>query len=166
MKLDSFGEQTKMGIKLAQRAYNAFKLVNDTSFKPRAKRLALIHERGLALILYWNQIETALKLIRYYDRIKDDWPNELSFIRTSWKPLRELKGSDPAKYDLILSGSYKSLWKIRNGIAHEGCNVTTAEYSKYIEAALWVILELNKKTPNLERLRDKKRRSDAQLKEP
>lgn len=151
-----------MTIKLTRRVHDAFNLIQDTSFKLRAKNLLLIGEQGFALIFYWNQIEAALKLIRYFDRIKDGWPNELFFIRSTWKPLQELKRSDPTKYELVLSGSNKSLWKIRNGIVHEGCKVEVLEYSKYAEAALWVILELNQKIPNLERLRDKKRRSDAQ----
>jgi len=167
-----------MVTKLPQKVHSAISLIKgsdckkntknaesgESNFKQRAKKLESIGESGFAIILYWNQIEAALKLIRYYDRIKDGWPNELVFIRATWKPLQELKGSDPAKYELVLSGSNQSLWKIRNGIVHEGCNITVVEYSKYVEAALWMILELNQKIPNLERLRDRKRRSDAQLK--
>ena len=46
-----------MGTKLAQRAYDANKLIEDASFKQRTKQLESIGERGFALILYWNQIE-------------------------------------------------------------------------------------------------------------
>jgi len=152
-----------MTTKLAQRAYDANRLIEDSSFKQRAQKLGSIGERGFALILYWNQIETALKLMYYDYKIKDGWPDKLNFLGTTWKPLQNLKEDNLAKYNLVLSGSDLSLWKIRNKIAHEGCNVLVADYRKYVEAALWVISELKKMTPNLERLRDKKRRSDAQL---
>lgn len=156
--------ESNMTTKLTPRAYDAFKLINDTSFKSRAEKLVLIEERGFALILYWNQIEAALKLMRYDYKIKDGWPDKLTLLSTTWKPLMCLKRDNPTKYELILSSSSSSLWKVRNEIAHEGHNVSVAEYSKYVEAALWVISELKMRTPNVERLRDKKRRSDAQLK--
>lgn len=102
--------------------------------------------------------------MRYDYNIKDGWPDKLTFISPTWKPMQDLKRNNLAKYELILSGSSNSLWKIRNKIAHEGHNVSITEYSKYVEAALWVISELKMKIPNVERLSDKKRRSDAQLK--
>lgn len=69
-----------MGVKLAQRAYDANKLIEDSSFKQSAKKLETIEDRGFALTLYWNQIETALKLMHYDCKIKDGWPDKLSFI--------------------------------------------------------------------------------------
>jgi hypothetical protein len=152
-----------MGTKLAQRAYDANKLIGDASFKQRTNQLESIGERGFALILYWNQIETALKLIRYGYAIKDGWPDKLDFLGTTWKQLQNLKMGARVKYDLILSPSNSSLWKTRNKIAHEGSNVSDADYKKFVEAAAWIILELKPMIPNLERLRAKKRRSDSQL---
>lgn len=152
-----------MGTKLAQRAYAAHKLIEDSSFKQRAEKLESIEERGFALILYWNQVEAALKLIRYGYFIKDGWPDKLNFIRATWKPLKNLKAENLDKYELILSSADRSLWKIRNLIAHEGSNISMADCRKYRDAALWVITELKMKIPNLERLREQKRRSDARL---
>jgi hypothetical protein len=48
-------------------------------------------------------------------------------------------------------------------IAHEGHNVSDDDFHKYTEAALWAMTILIQEVPNLERLREKKRRSDAQL---
>lgn len=152
-----------MGTKLAQKAYGAIRLIEDFSFKQRARKLESMGERGFALILYWNQIEMALKLIRYGYDIKDGWPDKLDFLGTTWKPLQTLKIGNRIKYDLALSCSNNSLWKTRNEIAHEGSNVSVADYSRFVEAALWVISELKLMIPNVERLREKKRRSDTQL---
>lgn len=152
-----------MRTKLAQKAYGAIRLIEDSSFKQRARKLESMGERGFALILYWNQIEMALKLMRYGYAIKDGWPDKLDFLGTTWKPLQSLKMDDRVKYDLVLSCSNSSLWKIRNEIAHEGSNVSVANYRGFVEAALWIISEFKLMIPNLERLREKKRRSDAQL---
>ena len=78
--------------------------------------------------------------------------------------MQYLKGIDLEKYKLLFGGSADSLWKTRNGIAHEGRVVPIDEYNLYLDAALWAIAELQKETPTLDRLREKKRRSDAQLK--
>ncbi|MFH1493506.1 MAG: hypothetical protein ABIG70_01765 [Pseudomonadota bacterium] len=152
-----------MTTRLAQKAYSAAKLIEDSSFKQRARKLESVDEHGFALILYWNQIEVALKLIRYGYNIQDGWPDKLDFLGTTWKPLQSLKIGNRIKYDLVLSGFNKSLWKTRNEIAHEGRNISVTDYSRYVEAALWVISELKLMIPKLERLREKKRRSDSQL---
>lgn len=152
-----------MGTKLAQKAYSAIRVVEDTCYKQRVMQLELIEERGFALILRWNQIESALKLIRYGYSIKDGWPDKLDFLGTTWKPLQNLKKDDPLNYELVLGNSNESLWKIRNGIAHEGINVSVDDYNKNVEGSIWAISKLKQEIPNVERLRDKKRRSDAQL---
>lgn len=152
-----------MTIRLAQRAHDALRVLDDKNFEQRAKQLESIGERGFALMLYWNQIETALKLMQYEHSIKKGWPEKLYFLGTTWKPLQNLKRNNLTKYELVLGGSVSSLWKIRNGIAHEGRVVPVDKYSKYLDAALWAITELHRETPTLERLREKKRHSDAQL---
>lgn len=149
--------------RLAQRAHAAHRILDEKNFKQRAKQLESIDERGFALMLYWNQIEIALKLMRYGYSIKDGWPETLEFLGTTWKPLQNLKRNNFTKYELVLGSSANSLWKTRNEIAHEGRVVPVDKYRKYLDAALWAITELQKETPNLERLREKKRRSDAQL---
>lgn len=150
--------------RVAQRAHAAHRILDENNFKQRAKELESIGERGFALMLYWTQIEISLKLMRYGYSVKDGWPETLIFLGTTWKPLQNLKRNNLSKYDLVLGGGASSLWKTRNGIAHEGRVVSVAEYRKYLDAALWVITELKKETPNLERLREKKHRSNAQLK--
>jgi len=140
------------------------RLSKDSTYKRRGADLASIGERGFALMIYWNQIEIALKLIQYYEHVKDGWPETLKFVCGTCKPIRILKGVDLASCELVFGSSVGSLWKVRNGIAHEGRNVSSDMYCKYLEAAVWVIAELQKQIPDLERLREKKRRSDAQLK--
>ena len=151
-----------MATKLAQRAYDAIKLSKDSTYKHRGSQLASIGERGFALLVYWNQIEIALKLIQYYEHVKDGWPETLKFVCGAWKPVRILKEIDHLNCELVLGRSVGSLWKVRNGIAHEGSNVSGEKYRQYLNAAIWVISELQKQIPDLERLREKKRRSDAQ----
>lgn len=152
-----------MKTKLPQKAYDAVKLIEDSSYKIRAKNLESIEERGFALILYWNQIEAALKIIRYGYSIKDGWPDKLSFLGTTWKPLQTLKKDNITNYELVFGKTRCSLLETRNAIAHEGRNVPVENYIIHIEAALWAISELKQKVPSLEQLREKKRRSDAQL---
>lgn len=152
-----------MRTKLSQKAHDAIKLSGRQDYKKRANSMELIDERGFALILYWNQIEAALKVIRYNYAIKDGWPDKLNFLGTTWKPLQDMKKGNIHNYDLVLGKSSNSLWVTRNRIAHEGLNVSVDSYIKYVEAASWVISELMQIVPNAERLRDKKRRSDAQL---
>lgn len=149
-----------MGTKLARKAHDAILLTEDSKYKQRAIKLESIGERGFALILHWNQIESALKLIRYGDSIKNGWPDKLD---RKWKSIQNLKKDNPPSYELVLGSSNKSLWKIRNGIAHEGRNMPADDYGKYVEGAMWAIAKLKQEIPNIERLRDKKRRSDAQL---
>lgn len=149
--------------RLAQKAHDALRVLGNKNFEQRAKQLESIGERGFALMLYWNQIETALKLMQYEHNIKNGWPDTLKFLRTTWMPLQNLKRNNVTSYELVLGGFASSLWKTRNGIAHEGRVVPVEQYSKYLDAALWAIMELQKETPTLERLREKKRRSDAQL---
>lgn len=146
-----------MAIELDKKAASSIRLI-DTTFDQRAKKLESIGEFGFALIFYWNQIEASLKLIRYGDSIKD-WPDRLD---RRWRTLQLLKSVHPEKYDLVLGSSSGSLWKTRNGIAHEGHNVTLDDYSKYVAAALWVLAELRQTIPSLEQLKETKLRSDAQ----
>lgn len=150
-------------IRLAQRAHDALRVLSDNAIEKRIKQLEAIEERGFALLLSWNQIETALKLMRYEEAIKDGWPETLRFLST-WTPLHAMKKISPEKYGLVLGSSTCSLWKTRNRIAHEGHNVPVDNYREYLVAALWVISELQKQIPTLESLRVKKHHSDVQLK--
>lgn len=149
-----------MAIELDKKAVSSVRLIEDTTFYLRAKKLESIGEYGFAIIFYWNQIEASLKLIRYADAIKN-WPDKLN---RQWRIFQSLKSDYPEKYDLVLGSSDGSLWKARNGIVHEGLNVSVDSYSKYVEAALWVLAELRQSVPTLEQLLETKHRSDAQRK--
>lgn len=148
---------------ISKKAISCANLVNQQSYKPRSSEFMKIGEFGFALILYWNQIESAIKLIRYYDRISDGWPDNLDFLRASWKPLKELRNKDPNSYKLIFGKEISCLYGLRNFIAHESKNVSIDEHDRLIPAARWVISNLSHMTPNIERIRERKRRSDAQL---
>lgn len=152
-----------MSRKISAKAYSASKLICDSSYKNRVNTLVSIEERGFALLLYWSRIEIALKLMRYEYRIGDGWPDKLCFLGTTWKPLQTLRKDNRTNYELVFGKSSLSLYEIRNLIAHEGCNVSDDDFRKYAAAALWVLTKLVQEVPNLERLREKKRRSDAQL---
>lgn len=148
---------------LSKKAISCANLVNQQIYKQRFSELVKIGEFGFALMLLWNQIESAIKLVRYYDRISDGWPDNLDFLRASWKPLKELRNKDPNSYRLIFGKEVTCLYGLRNLIAHESKNVSISEFNGLINAARWVILNLSHVTPNLERIRERKRRSDAQL---
>lgn len=149
-----------MAIDLDKKAVSSARLIEDTTFYLRAKKLESIGEFGFAIIFYWNQIEASLKLIRYGGSIKEGWPDRLD---RRWRTLQRLKSDHPEKYDLVLGSSSGSLWKARNEIAHEGLNVSVDSYRKYVEAALWLLEELRPTIPSLEQLKETKHRSDSQL---
>jgi hypothetical protein len=146
-----------MAIKLSTKAYSAFRLLEQTTYKERAAKLGEGGEWGFALILYWNQIEAALKLTRYGCNI-EEWPDKLDFVNANWGPLKRLKTDSSADYDLVFGTVGTSLKNRRNGIAHEGLNLSAVEYSKYLAVARWAILSLKKEVPKVEKLREKKRR--------
>jgi hypothetical protein len=152
-----------MRSRLSTKAYSAIKLIDDTSYKNRINSLLSIKERGFALLLYWDRIEIALKLIRYGYKIADGWPDKLCFLGTTWKPLQTLRKDNHINYELVFGKSSSSLYATRNLIAHEGFNVPDDDCRKYTAAAMWAMTKLMQEVPNLERLREKKRRSDAQL---
>lgn len=146
-----------MQIKLSSKAYGALRLTESTEYKQHAHALEEIGERGFALILYWNQIEAALKLARYEYEI-EKWPDKLDFIHANWAPLKRLKNDSSSNYDLIFGTAGTSLINRRNDVAHEGLNLSDGEYEKYLELARWGILSLEKEVPKVEQLREKKRR--------
>lgn len=146
-----------MATKLTPKAYSARRIIEGTEYKQRANALEKIDERGFALILYWNQIEAALKLTRYgYDI--ERWPDKLDFLRSNWGPLKRLKNDSSANYDLIFGPAGTSLKNRRNDVVHEGIKLSEVEYSKYLALAQWAILSLEKEVPKVEQLREKKRR--------
>ncbi|MBI3285552.1 MAG: hypothetical protein HYZ65_12000 [Burkholderiales bacterium] len=153
-----------MGKILSQKSYDSIKVINDAEIRERIEELKIAGEFGFALLLRWNQIEAAIKIIRYFERIKDGWPDELNFLGTTWKVLQDARNEDIENFQLMLGPSTKSLWKIRNLITHTNYNFETiGDCKDYFLASNWLFNRLEKSVPNLERLREKKRRSDAQL---
>ncbi len=143
-----------MAIKLSTKAYSAIRLLEQTIYKQRAAKLEKNGEWGFALILYWCQIEAALKLTRYGYNI-EKWPDKLDFLNANWGPLKRLKRDSSTDYDLIFGTAGTSLLNRRNGIAHEGLNLSAVEYNKYLDLARWAILKMEKEVPKVEKLREK-----------
>jgi hypothetical protein len=56
---------------LSTKAHKASALMESTLYKKRDQALETLHEYGFSIILHWNQIEAALKLIKYYGKIKN-----------------------------------------------------------------------------------------------
>ncbi|AXQ15856.1 hypothetical protein KE622_12650 [Shewanella algae] len=94
------GSQSKRVV-IATRANDAYRALRENRYQPRALHLRDL-EPGFALLLLWCEIEQMLKLLRYFDKIKDDWPEKLNFIRSSWGPLRRIKGIDAEAYTVVL----------------------------------------------------------------
>ena len=150
-----------MAVKLSSKAYSALRLVESTEYKRRVIALEKIEEKGFALILYWNQIEAALKLARYgYDIEK--WPDRLNFLRANWGPLKRLKKISASKYDQIFGTTVSTLKMCRNDVVHTGLELSEIEYEKYRELAKWAIANLEKEVPKAEQLLVKKRRLAVQ----
>lgn len=151
-----------MRVTLAKRAYSAWRVIEDDTYKPRIIQLEAIEERGFALLLYWNQIESAMKLMRYGYEVKSGWPDKLEFINSTWKPLQDLRAHSENDYALILGSKDDSLWKKRNAVAHEGCSVDQESYERYVSAVTRIGLNLKPLIPDIDRLKEIKRRSEAQ----
>lgn len=77
---------------LNKKAVSAIECIENTNFTQRTKQLESIGEWGFAILLYWNQIEMALKVIRYGDSIKDGWPDKLN---SRWRMIQHLKTNYP-----------------------------------------------------------------------
>lgn len=148
---------------LSEKAISSSKLINQQDCKSRSIAFEEIGEFGFSLILYWNQIESLIKLIRYYDRVSEGWPDKLHFLRASWKPLKLLYDGDHVQYKLVFGKEQSCLCGLRDLIAHQSINISATEHNKLIFAARWAIANLIPLAPNLERVRDRKRRSEAQF---
>ncbi len=149
-------------VRLNHHAYEAFNEIERGKLVVRAEKLRIL-EPGFGLLLLWCQIEMMLKLIRYYDKIKDGWPDKLCFINAKWSPLSRIKGINKGSYENILGSKSSSLWKYRNRIAHTGKTIEKAQADKYWKDAMFVLERISEHLPTRESVLTKKRRSDAQL---
>jgi len=147
-------------ITLPAKAVNALSLVDPEDAQQRVQRLWDIHEYSLGLLVIWRRAESLLKLIRYYDRIKDGWPDDLNFIIRTWRPLARIYAIDPRKYNEALAGG-KCLRAIRNQIVHADLRLDVEAATALRDAGEWLVVQLRSLAPDRESLRRKKRNSDA-----
>ena len=133
-------------------AYNAkceraFALLSDSSVPGRIRACKRASEYGFALLLSFAQIEASLKILRYWQRTKDGWPDRLDFLHASWAPLRDLKALDRIKYDSLIGVSGRSLRETRNRIAHEGHSIDHGEYLRLYSVAGWAMTAISVRLP-------------------
>jgi len=123
---------------LLTRAYQAFKVVKNNELNKRRLAQHSIGDYSLSLLLIWIEIETILKLLRYYEKMANGYPNNLSFINRNWLVLKNIYNANNNKYELVLGHKSTSLRKIRNEIVHNGLIMSKDEHNKYYEAAKWM----------------------------
>lgn len=141
-------EPEKIKKRLHKKFYEAYKILEDTSYKQRIKPLENIEEYGFALLIKWNRIEMLLKLLRYV-YTWESYPDKLDFIRRNWGPLNHIYNLDDKCYKYIIDKENKvSLWNLRNKIAHASYNISKHEYETYKSYAdkFYNLLEQNKQT--------------------
>jgi hypothetical protein len=149
-----------MATKLSPKAYRAYLQIQDTSYKNRVANLEMLGEFGFAFILYWNQIESAVKLARYGFDVSV-WPDKLDFLNANWGPLKRLKADNNTYYESVFGKGSKSLRIQRNAIVHEGALPSDLDYQRYIVLSRWAIENLQKEVPKREKLIEKKRRMES-----
>lgn len=146
-------------MKLAEKAYQLFKILDDTNYKIRMSKLAGINEYGFSILILWNRIEITLKLLRYYHVIPV-FPDQLDFIDKRWPLINNVFKVNADNYNLILErNNSKSLWKIRDKIAHASYEINITEFKKYKTAADQILALLS---DNLLPLNDYKAKRNKQ----
>lgn len=138
----------KTPVRLSQKAITALKLIYNTTYKARTRKLEEINEYSFAIILYWNNLEALLKVLQYKRKINEPYPDKLDFISRKWSILKNAYQCDNSKYEAVLGIREKSnicLWGIRDRIAHASYIIDKEEYEKLKSAAIWMtkILETN-----------------------
>lgn len=133
----------------------AFELLDDSGIKRRIKACAKSSEFGFAILLHFVQLEAALKIIRYWERATDGWPDNFGFLNANWGPLRDLKAEDRPKYDSLIGVGGNSLRKTRNQIAHEGCKLDQKQYETLACTASWALGRLRSRLPPKEGIKRK-----------
>lgn len=148
-------------ITIHPKANEALKRCGDTSYKSRVNKLWKAEEYAFALLVIWCQIEMRLKLIRYHNKISNGWPDKLDFIDKRWGPLALIASENTGYYEKSFVGD-KSMWKLRNLIAHSALQIERERAEPLREAADWTLSQLIITSPNKEALLRKKRNSEAQ----
>lgn len=140
---------------LNKKCKKAFEIISDEKFSSRIKYLERSQEFGFALLLKFIQIEASLKIIRYWEKTKDGWPDQLVFLRASWAPLRDLKATNPSNYDSLIGAGGNSLRELRNHIAHEGSCFDEMQYRVHEGVSNWALAELRNRLPAQHELKEK-----------
>lgn len=125
----------------------AYIVLFEQNVARRIRKCECASEFGFALLLRFVQLEAALKIIRYWERAKDGWPDRLDFLHANWKPLRDLKATDKSKYDTLIGAGGQSLREARNRIAHEGHCLDQKQYDSFASVADWALEKLKARVP-------------------
>lgn len=133
----------------------AFALLSDKHLGARVRTCERVSEFGFALLLRFVQLEAALKILRYWHRAKDGWPDTLSFLQANWTPLRDLKAADPLGYASLIGAGGQSLREMRNRIAHEGHSLEKSRYVALAGVADWALIALRARLPARHEMRSK-----------
>lgn len=134
-------------MKLSKKCVASYEILDSQNLKMRRNKLEGIEEFGFALLLQFVQLEAALKILRYWDRPSEGWPDRLDFIHANWKPLRDLKADDQKRYEFAIGSGGGSLRAPRNAIAHGGAVLERCEYERHLEAVIWAINLLKCRVP-------------------
>lgn len=138
--------------KLDRNATCAFQFLADTTtYLDRIQTLEKCGEYCYAILNIWNRIEATLKLLRYFDHIKE-FPKNLSL---QWAFLKDIKANNENALKVIFSSDKQCLWKIRNGIVHQNKTLTKEEYEKYHQHATIILKLLTDKLPLKQKFQDK-----------
>lgn len=138
--------------KLDRNATCAFQFLADTTtYLDRIQTLEKCGEYCYAILNIWNRIEATLKLLHYYNNIKEKYPEHL---KSQYLPL-EIRKQFKNEVKTIVSSDNNSLWKIRNGIVHQNKTLTKDEYEHYYSSADIVLKELSNLLPPQQAFKEK-----------
>ena len=99
-------------VRLSKKVNFVLKFIYDSSFKKRARRLEKTGEYSFLILLYWNQIEMLIKILKY------------QIIFGNGKKTKD------------------SLWSVRDKIVHANRILTEGEYEVFKDASKWVFEQL------------------------
>lgn len=134
----------------------AFRFLKDTkTYLDRIQTLEKCGEYCYAILNIWNRIEATLKLLRYFDDIKEYPPK----LNSQWAFLKDIKTNNEDALKVIFSSDKQCLWKIRNGIVHQNKTLTKNKYEHYYSPADIILKELTKILPSQKDFQEKLNRT-------
>ena len=114
------------------KAIQALKFWEDTTYLSRIKTLERQGEYGYAFLNLWNRIETGAKLCYYFDKCKV--PNSVNSAWGIWNNVKT-KNKELVEKVLSTSQSNESLQNIRNLIVHQTKTLDKDRYERYCQEA-------------------------------